>query len=180
MVGQLNHNESYRRPCSKLPACSKLSPFTLFSASSPTLKNAASPDCVYVACSYVALLEQWESPLNVEVAYKKGGGYTFTFTYKKGGGYTFTENTEQDGRLMYLLAKKLNMFLGIYSVVNDTDLYTNIHTSNTNTTEEKLYKFRALEGESGRDKSRKEEVQFSGLLSINEPFLSLKKNNTKC
>ena len=74
--------------------------------------------------------------LNVEVAYKKGGGYTFT------------ENTEQDGRLMYLLAKKLNMFLGVYSVLNDTDLYTNIQTSNTNTTQEKLYKFRALEGES--------------------------------
>ena len=100
--------------------------------------------------------------LNVEVAYKKGGGYMFT------------ENTEQDGRLMYLLAKKLNMFLGVYSVLNDTDLYTNIHTSNTNTTQEKLHKFRALEGESGRDKSRKEEVQFSRLLLINEAFPSLK------
>ena len=103
--------------------------------------------------------------LNVEVAYKKGGGYMFT------------ENTEQDGRLMYLLAKKLNMFLGIYSVLNDTDLYTNIHTSNTNTTQEKLYKFRALEGKSGRDKSRKEEVQFSRLLPTNEAFLSLKKQH---
>ena len=78
---------------------------------------------------------------------------------------------------MYLLSKKLNMFLGVYSVLNDTDLYTNIHTTNTNTTQEKLYKFRALKGESERDKSRKEEVQFSGLLSINEAFPSLKKQH---
>ena len=85
------------------------------------------------------------------------------------------ENMEQDGRLMYLLTKKLNMFLGVYSVLNNTDLY--IHTSNTNTTQEKLYKFRTLEGKSRRDDSRKEEMHFSRLLSITEAFPSLKKQH---
>ena len=37
---------------------------------------------------------------------------------KGGGGKTFMENTEQDGRLIHLLTKKLNMFLGVHSVLD--------------------------------------------------------------
>ena len=67
--------------------------------------------------------------LNIEVAYKKRGGYMFT------------ENTEQDGRLIHLLIKKLNMFLGVYYVLDSTDLHIKIHITTSNTTQNNSYKF---------------------------------------
>ena len=45
--------------------------------------------------------------LNVEVAY----------------GYTCTENRKQDDQLIHLLMKKLNMFLAVYFVPDNTDLH---------------------------------------------------------